>query len=214
MLLHGHCSCFFYCAANFWHRYAPDSPEGQRAGQDLAGGYFACLFALCNDLDAGYKFLGLPNWSRHENLCALCPCTFRGRLTWKNNASDAPWLSSCFTPETWRQQENRSMCRLFDLPGASACIVALDYMHSKYLGSLQYIYMDLSSGYLYTGSWLMSLRSIFEPLHLSLKLFSRGLRSHAGMGKIWSSSPCSREENNFLSSGARLGSFDTWAMRS
>ena len=57
-------------------------------------------------------------------------------MTWKNNEPKAPWLTNCYTPRTCRQLT----CRLFDLPGVSPCVIALDYMHCKYLGSLQLIY--------------------------------------------------------------------------
>ena len=65
-----------------------------RAGTDLADGYFGLLFAHCGDLEAAMKYYGMPNWSRHVNCCALCPCTFRGRLSWLINTQDAPWTQS------------------------------------------------------------------------------------------------------------------------
>ena len=117
----------------------PRCPSYSKAGQDLAGGYFACLFALCGDLDAGCKYFKLPRWSSHSEPCAICPCTYRGTLSWQNNRSDAPWIRACFTPASWNAKENKSTCPLFRLPGVSGCIVALDLMHSKYLGVSQYV---------------------------------------------------------------------------
>ena len=43
-----------------------------------------------------------------------------------------------YTPTTWKALDNRSKCALYDLPGASALLVAIDYMHTKYLGVRQY----------------------------------------------------------------------------
>ena len=46
-------------------------------------------------------------------------------------------------PDQWRAWEHRSKCRLFNLPGLSACSVAVDWMHAKYLGNDQYVFGSL-----------------------------------------------------------------------
>ena len=48
-------------------------------------------------------------------------------------------IDSIYTPTTWKAKLDRSKCALYDLPGASALLVAIDFMHTKYLGVRQYV---------------------------------------------------------------------------
>lgn len=43
--------------------------------------------------------------------------------------------------ENWRLYPNRSRCKLFeDIPGSTALLCSLDFMHNKYLGCDQYCF--------------------------------------------------------------------------
>lgn len=119
------------------HRYPRGSPEAIKANSPLANGYFACIFALQGDLDYNSKTLLLPRSTSH-NACSLCKATIHGALSWKNCQLQAPWIASQWTPEAWRQWPGKSACKIFDLSYLTACNVALDYMHTKYLGSDRY----------------------------------------------------------------------------
>ena len=96
------------------------------------------LWALEGDMDYYAKTLGLPRWSLSQHCCALCKCEKNGPMTWQDARLGAPWVKSCWKPAEWMQSLERSMNRLFSLPGVTCATVALDYMHCKYLGSDQY----------------------------------------------------------------------------
>ncbi|CAE8680872.1 unnamed protein product [Polarella glacialis] len=117
-------------------QYAPTSPEGRKAGRDLAGGYYAALIQIAGDLDYNCKFLGLPRWSAANQCCALCKATKNGILSWMDNRDTAAWIGTIGIGTIGTP----SACRLFDLPGMSAPCVAMDYMHCMFLGWLQYLY--------------------------------------------------------------------------
>ena len=148
---------FFWLQQGKWpthdwqgQQYAPDSPQGEKAGSDLAGGFCASIWALMGDLDYFAKTLQLPRSTSH-NPCCLCKCTLNGASTWKDNGQGAQWLGLFWKPLQWMAWEGRSKIDLFSIPGVSAVTVALDYMHSKYLGSDQYQY----GGVLYVLCYLI-----------------------------------------------------------
>jgi len=97
------------------------------------------VWSLMGDLDYYAKTLGLPR-STSSSPCFLCRCTLRGESSWRDNSSGAPWLNLCWTPAAWKAWPERSQCKLFDVPGITACTVAPDWMHAKYLRCDQYIY--------------------------------------------------------------------------
>ena len=59
-------------------RFDPNSPQGQKAGKQLAGGYIGVLLQLCGDLDYFQKWIGLPVSTTHARPCGLCRATFAG----------------------------------------------------------------------------------------------------------------------------------------
>ena len=120
-------------------RFPKSTKDGQRAGQDLAGGFYGILLQLCGDLDYNCKWLALPRWSAAERMCCLCKASLNGPLSWRNNRSDAAWISSCLNPDSWRVHYPNVSC-IFNLTGLSGINVALDYMHCMYLGWLQSLY--------------------------------------------------------------------------
>ena len=118
-------------------RYEAGSVESDRALTPLADGFYACVWSIMGDLDYYAKTLGLPRSTSH-NPCPLCKCTLHGSTSWKDNSTSAEWPDTCWTPSEWLLWPNKSPCKLFTAIGVTACSVALDYMHSKYLGSDQY----------------------------------------------------------------------------
>ena len=119
--------------------FAPNSPEGKRANSYLAGGYRACLFQFCGDLDYYSKWLGIPMHSNHRKPCSQCKCTFAGASTWMDNRINSPWQGMQLTTANWKQHWN-TRCALFQLPGVSALSISMDLMHNMFLGWLQYAY--------------------------------------------------------------------------
>ena len=121
------------------NRYDPASPEGQKAGKPLAGGYYGCLVQLCGDLDYFSKWMNLPVSTNHLKPCGLCKATFNGPLSWMDNRENSPWQATLLTPTNWSEHW-QSTCALFALPGMNALCVGMDYMHNMFLGWLQYAY--------------------------------------------------------------------------
>ncbi len=109
--------------------------EGQRANSALASGYFAVLTGILGDMDYLAGTLQLPRWSRAVNCCPLCQCCLHGVNTWKNFKVNAPWVSTCWLPSTWKIWTDRSPSPLFQIRHVTACNVCSDWMHAKYLGS-------------------------------------------------------------------------------
>ena len=89
-----------------WEGVWPDtkldgSPE-PRAGQPLAGGYWATVYVNRGDLEWAAGHFGLPR-TTSVRPCALCACTNYGqgrdRLPW-TDCNDPPlWEPSCFSDE-------------------------------------------------------------------------------------------------------------------
>ena len=120
-------------------KYTRLSEDGQRAGKPLAGGFYGCLWAVMGDLDYLNKVLGLPHHSANSP-CTLCQCQIHGESSWKNNSNSAGWVQTIWSPTSWLQWAGRAACKLFEIPGVTACTVAMDYMHCKYLGVDQYMF--------------------------------------------------------------------------
>ncbi|CAE7463162.1 unnamed protein product, partial [Symbiodinium sp. CCMP2592] len=133
---------------SFTALYHGKFPEGsvpaRKAGDWLANGFCGVLVCLQGDLEFFAKSLSLPRWSSNENCCPLCPATGSGAaMNWRNFRETAPWVGLCWRPASWRAFPERSKCPLFDIPAVSGATVAVDYMHSKYLGSDMYVYGGL-----------------------------------------------------------------------
>ena len=113
--------------------------EWRKAGTWIAGGFRGVLVQLCGDLDYFGKYFGIPKWSNHLKMCAVCPAGFHGPMSWLDNRALAGWISSVVTASNWRSHWNPD-CILFLLEGLSSLSIAYDYMHNSYLGWLQYFY--------------------------------------------------------------------------
>ena len=125
--------------------HTPRYPQGslgyKRRGKPLAGGWSAILFTLQGDMDYFASVLKLPKWQTKKKCCVLCQADAEGLNSWKNFDPSAPWVSTCWTPQSWHLFPGKSPCKLFsDIPGASAVMCSLDFMHNKYLGVDMYIF--------------------------------------------------------------------------
>ncbi|CAK8992493.1 Uncharacterized protein SCF082_LOCUS3127 [Durusdinium trenchii] len=119
--------------------YLPGSAAHKRAGPPLAGGSRCCVAGTLGDLEYTRVFLRLPRWSSAENCCSLCLASKRPH--WRQ---DAAWTTTTWRPDTWRVWRNKSTSSIFKIIGVTACSIAADFMHSKYLGADQYIYIYAS----------------------------------------------------------------------
>ena len=78
---------------------------------------------------------------KQKNCCILCQADSEGVNSWKNFSQTAPWVSTSWNTENWRLYPDRSKCKLFeDIPGSTALLCSLDFMHNKFLGCDQYGY--------------------------------------------------------------------------
>ncbi|CAE7455354.1 hypothetical protein AK812_SmicGene15091 [Symbiodinium microadriaticum] len=75
--------------------------------------------------------------------CTLCQCTKYGVNSWMDFAPGAAWQATCWSPAAWKAWGSRSRCILFEMSNLSACNVAMDWMHIKYLGADQYNYASV-----------------------------------------------------------------------
>ena len=102
-----------------------------KAGTDLCGGIFFCIWALIGDLDYLTKDLELPN-STSNSPCGLCPCNSTDLAWWRFQA-DAAWLNKIYTVLTW-MAAGWNTCGVFKIVGVTILSVYPDWMHCKHLG--------------------------------------------------------------------------------
>ena len=122
-------------------RYSAGTLGHKKKGTPLAGGWAGLLFTLQGDMDYFSNVLKLPRWQTKKNCCILCQADSEGVNTWKNFSQTAPWVATSWKTENWRLFPDRSKCKLFeDIPGSSALLCSLDFMHNKFLGCDQYCY--------------------------------------------------------------------------
>ena len=148
--------------------YPPGSADAERAGKDLANGFFGVLWALRGDLDYYSKVLDLTHyaaascciWCR-ANLdlhSPLCWSEFREAFCqWKNNEwSASNWLAG-----------HPTHCVIFDLDGVSIDTVFADWMHVKHLGTDMYVFGSVLFMLCFTilgGSPDANVEKVFERL--------------------------------------------------
>lgn len=100
-------------SADAWGRkFPPSSVEGQKAGQQLANGYFGCVVQLCGDLDDYASYSDLPRRSSHTKPCSQCRCSFEGALSWLENRPVAQ--ISLLSSHNWKTH-SESRAPLFKL---------------------------------------------------------------------------------------------------
>ena len=124
--------------------YAPSSPEGQKAGQPLAGGYSAVLVQVAGDPDFFSKWMETPRVTGHDKPCVLCKCTYYGPCSWLDNRPNSLWQRSMVQPSNYRSHWSPTGA-LYKLAGFSNMCLAMDFMHCMHLGWLQHFYGSVLS---------------------------------------------------------------------
>ena len=118
--------------------YARGSPEHQKAGTHIAGGWHCLLFAICGDLDYQNKFLQTPHWGSASRPCGLCRCTRDGALSWRDFRPNAAWRDNVLSTHDWQHEHGDNTCPLFAMPSITGLNVQPDLMHIKYLGYMHF----------------------------------------------------------------------------
>ena len=87
--------------------YVPGTPEADKAGTPLAGGYFLLIWNIKSDLDHLTKAFGLEHYGSNRP-CVLCPATAdetQPQSHWFNNfKSTAWWQSRCWSHNHWKER--------------------------------------------------------------------------------------------------------------
>ena len=141
--------------------------EGKRALTPLAGGYRGALWSLLGDLDYLAKILALPKSTLEKGPCCLCRCRGKGPNTWMDFRDSAPWRDLQWSAVAWRAWPDRSPCPLFKEPGFSPWVIALDWMHCKYLGHDQLCYgsvLSLLTKHILPGDPSENIRQIWNDI--------------------------------------------------
>ncbi len=103
-----------------------------QAGEYLADGLSACIWAIIGDQDYKRDCLLLPNVSSGTP-CAHCPCNNHA-VPWFDFRPQAAWVGLICTLMQWmNSQWNRS--ELFKIIGVTILTVYPDWMHDKNLGT-------------------------------------------------------------------------------
>ena len=141
---------FLWMEAGVWPRtdargqpWPAGSEDARRAGSPLAGGFRGTLFLLIGDLEYIYKFLKLEHFGSMTP-CALCRCCKSvAARAWTNCAVDGPWRTTMW--DNYREwHENHPRCSvIFKRLQLGAYTFYPDWMHSKHLGSDQYVYASI-----------------------------------------------------------------------
>jgi len=103
-----------------------------KAGTPLAGGYFACVWALPGDLDFWRGCYGQPN-SKCATPCPLCPCN-NTTMPWFHFSTHAAHLANIHDETAWRAR-NLGLCGIFCIVGVNNYSLHPDWMHAKHLGT-------------------------------------------------------------------------------
>ena len=157
------------------HRYLRTSAEGQRALSPLAGGFRGTLWSILGDLDYFQKILHLPNSTLARGPCPLCRCKGAGDTTWYDFRPTAPWRGLLWTAAEWRAWDQRSRSPLFSMPGFSPHLIALDWLHCKYLGHDMLVYgsvLSLLVRHVIAGDPLENLKLIWADIQQYYKDFN------------------------------------------
>ena len=104
--------------------YDRESYEGRKAGTDLAGGFYGCLWLLLGDLEYLAKSWGLANPGA-LNPCSLCRAN-KSDLPWTDARATASWRASTWTADSW-------------VAGRTIHAYVPDIMHTLHLGAYSYL---------------------------------------------------------------------------
>ena len=110
-------------------------------GATLCGGLRGIVIGISGDLEFFSSWLGFPS-SNANHPCPLCPCHKDDMLRW---AEDSMWRTSSYKDAAgWRRSRGNRHGALFHGSNAlSALSICPDIMHTKFLGSDQYLYVSV-----------------------------------------------------------------------
>lgn len=152
--------------------YPPGSPEAQKAGSPLAGGFFGVLWCIKGDLEHMTKVFGLPRWDS-QNPCALCAANTTD-TPWTDARSQAAWRQKVWTNASWREHRPEHH-PLFDLPGCGILAFTPDIMHTLHLGVYQHLLgstLQLLVGHIMPGTPEQNIERIWAMVKEHYKDFS------------------------------------------
>ena len=89
--------------------------------------------------------MDLPRSTLATGPCSLCRCRGSGNLSWCDFRSTAGWRGVLWSAAEWRLWPGRSRCPLFDDENFSPWLLAMDWMHAKYLGHDMQVYGSILS---------------------------------------------------------------------
>ena len=109
-----------------------------KAGTLLAGGYYCILWCIKGDLEYFSKTLKLEH-SSSRTPCIKCRCD-RSHTPWTQvNPESSSWLQAKWEQDAWIAAHPRTP-EIFTLPGVGIDSIGVDWMHTKHLGSDQYLF--------------------------------------------------------------------------
>ena len=109
-----------------------------RAGQPLAGGYYAVVWTIRSDLEALASSFQL-NHPTSGSPCCLCRADSTNATPWTDFRRGGPWESTLWTNAAWGAV-HLDCHPIFRLPGVGILAVYPDLMHVKHLGTDSYFY--------------------------------------------------------------------------
>ena len=105
----------------------------------LAGGFYACLWAVRADLADMSKTYGFNHVSSKEP-CSCCGATTSDdKHPWTDGRPTATWLSTIWTPQGWIEH-HPDRHPIFQLLGVAIANFVPDLMHTLHLGVYQWIF--------------------------------------------------------------------------
>ena len=130
--------------------YPPDSVEGRRAAknEDLAGGFYGCLWLLKGDLEYMYHAWGLAFIGAADR-CNCCKGN-TSDIPWTDHRQVALWRPTVWTKAAWEDAHPDRHVLFKDLPGLSILNYIPDVMHCLHLGVHQYFLGSILSFLVHT----------------------------------------------------------------
>ena len=117
--------------------YPSGSPEADRAGTFLAGGWTATLWLLLGDLEHFALSYDLEHYASNSP-CFLCKANTT-TMPWTDCRRNlASWLQNTWDNASWSARPGRHL--LFTICGVSVSTVLPDVLHCKHLGTDTYYY--------------------------------------------------------------------------
>lgn len=100
---------------------------------------------MVGDLDYFATVLDVARSTSATAPCFRCRATKYGDMSWQDFRPTANWMSSLYSPATWKAlpAAEKSTCPLLHMPWTSVCNLEYDYMHCKYLGLDRILYSSI-----------------------------------------------------------------------